>query len=209
MADLGDHDAAISAFTMAGMRTPEARAKETAIVRNIALKKRLRRELRKDTREMDPEAVRRNPPEKFSHGEFIVHSVDDTSYPNVDTTKRTGISGWFKLEVWDFYYNGLEFVVGIDEGLADDAGRWCILKPGSPPPTDSTYKPIRMFRLAQIPYANIVEVDLDGDEIYPQPHLYCRFANGGQPYEGFGRVLIGDYPWPLDPEKEFRLPRST
>jgi hypothetical protein len=43
MADLGDHDAAISAFTMAGMRTPEARAKETAIVRNIALKKRLLR----------------------------------------------------------------------------------------------------------------------------------------------------------------------
>ena len=67
---------------------------------------------------------------------------------------------------------------------------------------ENIYSQISTFLIARIPYENIVETDVDGDQYYPQPHIYCRFAHGGEPYEGFRRVLIGaDYPWPLAPTK--------
>ena len=63
-----------------------------------------------------------------------------------------------------------------------------------------------MFQLARIPYRNIVDVDMIGDEYYPQPHIYCRFADGGAPYEGFRYVLINDeFPWPMDPALQFKF----
>ena len=30
---------------------------------------------------------------------------------------------------------------------------------------------------------NIVECDEEGDEYYPGPHLYCKYAENGEPYE--------------------------
>lgn len=48
-------------------------------------------------------------------------------------------------------------------------------------------------------------MDLKGDEYYRGPHLYCRFADGGMPYEDVVCAELGDdYDWPLDAEK--RLP---
>lgn len=192
-------------FAYFGVSTAgEARSRESGVVRNIALKKRLHRELLRDPKLVDWEKARRHPRDKFAISEVIVHSVDDTTYPNVDS-RETGISGWFKLELWDFYFNGLEFGIRIDHGVIDDEGNWSAIEYGQQF-DKGKYREIKMFRLARIPYSNIVEVDVEGDEYYPQPHLYCRFANGGEPYEGFRRVLIDpDYPWPMDPAKEFRL----
>jgi hypothetical protein len=31
-----------------------------------------------------------------------------------------------------------------------------------------------------------------GDEYYPMPHLYCKYADAGLPYEAFGYFLLGD-----------------
>ena len=42
-----------------------------------------------------------------------------------------------------------------------------------------------------------------GDEYYPQPHLYCQYADNGEPYEGRGFYIIGDddgYEFSLEPE---------
>jgi hypothetical protein len=173
-------------------------------MRNIGLKKRLRRELRKDTGKIDWEKARLRPYEKFTHSEMIIHSVDDSSYPDHDSSE-VGISSWFKLELWDFYFNGLEFVVGIDGGIVDKQGNWAIAPHGKRWDAQ-TYREIKLFRLARIPFENIVEVDIDGDEYYPQPHLYCRYANGGEPYEGFRYVMAhDDYPWPMDPERQFKF----
>lgn len=192
-------------FSYFGISTaPEARSRDATIIRNIALKKRLRRELRKDNGKIDWESARRRPYEKFQHRKMIIHSVDDTSYPDHDP-HETGISGWFRLELWDFYFNGLEFVIGIDGAVADEDGSWAILPYGAPFDA-SVYEQVKLFRLARIPFASIVECDLDGDEYYPEPHLYCRFEHGGAPYEGFRFVRAdGDYPWAMDEERQFTL----
>jgi hypothetical protein len=192
-------------FSYFGISTAaQARYRESTITRNLALKKRLRKDLLKDAKSVDWDKAHRRPYEKFEHPEVIVHSIDDTIYPDVDV-EETGISGWFKLEVWDFYHNGLEFIIGVDYGVMDAEGHWSLIKYNQS--FDETkYKLIKMFCLARIPFRNIVDVDLIGDEYYPQPHIYCRFADGGEPYEGFRYVLISDeYPWPMEPDRQFDI----
>jgi len=33
---------------------------------------------------------------------------------------------------------------------------------------------------------------MSGDQYYPQPHLYCTFAESGEPYEGRSYFLLGN-----------------
>jgi hypothetical protein len=192
-------------FTYFGIsEAAEARYREATISRNIYLKKRLRKELLRDSKDIDWDKARINPYHKFKSSEIIIHSVDDTTYPGADV-KGTGISGWFQLEVWNFYHNGLEFIVGTTDGIVDSEGSWSIIEYNEPY-DEKKYEKIRMFVLARIPYRNIVDFDIIGDEFYPQPHIYCRFADGGEPYEGLRYVLISeDYPWPMDSKKQFNL----
>lgn len=63
---------------------------------------------------------------KFAHSEIIIHRIDDRSYPNTD--QKPGISGWFKLEILDFYHGGLEGILDIQYALSDDVTkRWALL----------------------------------------------------------------------------------
>ena len=91
-----------------------------------------------------------------------------------------------KAEVFDFYYNGIavftypyaqDVVVKISVEVSDEG----------------IYK-TQTFRtsvLGYIPYNNIIDYDLDGDEFYMYPHVFCDFANGDNPYE-FIRYAISD-----------------
>ncbi len=47
--------------------------------------------------------------------------------------------------------------------------------------------------IGNIPYDNIVEVDLEGDEFYNFPNFYCEFNNLGQPYEEVWNEPISYY----------------
>ncbi|MCC6336082.1 MAG: restriction endonuclease [Myxococcales bacterium] len=192
-------------FAYFGISTAsEARDRERAIVRNIGLRKRLRRELNA-LRRKEAKPFQAGP---FSHLRAIVHSIDDSSYPNADATEEVGISGWFRLELWDFYFNGLEFVMDVERGFIDNEGNWGVAEEGAEW-DQSRFREIKMYRLARIPFENIVEVDVDGDEYYPEPHLFCRFANGGQPYEGFRNLLLdGDETWPLEEDRRLVAPNE-
>jgi hypothetical protein len=45
-----------------------------------------------------------------------------------------------------------------------------------------------------------------GDEYYRQPHVFCRFANGGSPYETIGYAATEEpYRNPLEPEAQINL----
>jgi hypothetical protein len=92
-----------------------------------------------------------------------------------------GIGGWFKSEFCD---NGIEFLMRIQTAVADSRGRWAIV-----PYRDSTDREdlaeFRVYLVGCSPYRNIVDIDTIGDEFYPGAHLYCRFADGGEPWEKF------------------------
>ena len=136
---------------------------------------------------------------KFRHSEVIVHHIDDRTYPNVND--GVGISGWFKLEVLDFYHGGLEGILDLQHIFRDsETAKWCLISfERSKESYPSRLLRGKVFITGRIPWRDILYYDMRGDEYYPQPHLYCQFGNNGEPYEGRGFFLIGDvYEWELD-----------
>ena len=161
-------------FTYFGIsEAAEARYREATVTRSISIKKRLYKELRKPAKDVDWEKARKDPPEKFNISEAIIHSIDDTTYPDVDV-KSTGISGWFKLEIWDFYHNGIEFVVRVEYAVVDKDRCWALIEHDQKY-DENIYRKIKLFRLLRIPFRNIVDFDTIGDEYYPHPHIKQHF----------------------------------
>jgi hypothetical protein len=143
---------------------------------------------------------------KFAHSEVIVHRLDDTSYPQID--EGDAISGWFKLEILDFYHGGIEGILGIQYVLLDSlTPRWCRLTDDQ---SESLFPPRfsqgKAFKTGKIPWRNILHYDMRGDEYYPQPHLYCVYGDAGMLYEGFGFFVLGHgYEHELLPEHQMEL----
>jgi hypothetical protein len=143
---------------------------------------------------------------KFLHSEVIIHRIDDVSYP--DVVDSPGISGWFKLEVLDFYHGGLECILRIREALHDSATRkWSLITYEQ----SSLSFPVRFSKMnvivtGKIPWRNILHYDMRGDRFYPEPHLYCAFADSGMPYEGWGYFLAEKgYEWELSSDDKLEL----
>jgi len=177
-----------------------------AIKRDEKLRDNLHRDLLKSVTERVTLPRDSSRTAKFRHSEVIIRRIDDESYPNVDDSP--GISGWFKLEILDFYHGGLECVLDIESALLDSMTRkWCSLtyeqsKLSFPP----RFRKQNVFRTAKIPWRNILHYDMRGDRFYPQPHLYCAFADSGMPYEGWGYFLAEKgYEWELYADDKLEL----
>jgi len=151
-------------------------------------------------RPVNYEITRTRPFERFKSSSAIIHSIADTSYPDADIS-GDGISGWFRLEFFDLYHNGIEFITGIQYVVMTSDDSWAPVEYDYEPPSTALVK-LKTWHIGCIPYRNIVEIDLLGDEFYPVPHLYCQFADGSEPYEEFRyRLLANDsYPFQLPPE---------
>jgi hypothetical protein len=145
---------------------------------------------------------------KFRETEFIVRRLDDSTYPDSDPSP--GISGWFKLEIFDFYFNGIEGILNIECVLmSDQTGYWSQLTSDqSDEPFPCGFHRAKVFRTGKIPWRNIRHYDLRGDEYYPFPHLYCLYADNGMPYEGFRYYVISEddsYHFALRAEAQIEL----
>lgn len=103
-----------------------------------------------------------------------VNRLDD--YPNVDDGDK-GISPWFKSALLDTYHKGIKV--------------W--LRTGSLVNTPNGYRfrdfekgedgDLQVYLMGDIPYDSIEAVNMDGDEYYCFPHIYCHFSFNGEPYE--------------------------
>lgn len=165
----------------------EARESERRIKRNLVMKRRVQRELL--TESVSSREVLARPNQRFCSTEAIIHSIDDSEYPWVSEEPEGSISGWFKLEFWDTYFNGIEFILGIREIVIGKDEKWAILSHIDDVEGVDFFKS-KVWHIGRIPYRNIVEIDSSGDEYYPFPHIYCRFADRGEPYEGHVYRLI-------------------
>lgn len=166
----------------------------------------LRDDLHRDLLKSPAERMRSPVPSsrmtKFAHGEVIIHRIGDTTYPNVD--ESPGISGWFKLETFDFYHRGLECILDLQYALLGETRAWALLSCDQSEQTfPNELRIVKVFITGRIPFRNIRYYDMRGDEFYPQPHLYCQYADNGEPYESRGYYIIderGGYEFSLDPE---------
>jgi len=173
------------------------------IKRNLELRDALQKALLK------PPALRRtqgiaHPYDNFQYSRVIIRSLDDSSYPSVDDSP--GISGWFRVSLYDFYHNGIEVMLTVGYAIVDEEGGWRPIGYDGDYDEDA-FRRIKVWVIGRIPYQFISAYDLDGDEFYNEPHLYCSFSNDGEPYEEIVyRTVSGDkdYDWPLDQSR--RLP---
>ena len=149
------------------------------IRRNIKIKQRMRDDFIKKV--INPSETSKRPYTKFICPKAVIHSVDDYTYPKVNE-RASGISGWFNVELYNFYYNGLEVILSIEEYITDTNGHWDIVHHDDHIMKEK-YQSNNAFVVGRIPYENIVEYDLSGDDFYNSPHIYCDFKNNGTPYE--------------------------
>jgi hypothetical protein len=180
----------------------QAMANESAISRNIALKKRIRDDFLKPVGERKPGGP---PNPNFVFNNIIVRSVDDSKYPESDYDSAI-ISSWFKVEVYGFYYNGIELILNIRQVARNAEGLWGLTKEALDVSVPSGFRKLNAFVLGRVPYRFMVDYDMLGDEYYNQPHLFCRFANGGKPYESVGYAATEKpYLNTLEPENQISL----
>lgn len=142
----------------------------------------------------------------------IIKRSTQTDYPVANKTPKGQINNWFRANLWNYYHNGIEVIVSSNYKIIEDKdGNWDILDFRDS--RKNKYSNIKsILWIGQIPYSNIIDFDLEGDDIYNEPHVYCHFRNNGEPYEGFEYLekLEDDSRgnpayWPLDKSKRKTL----
>jgi hypothetical protein len=188
---------------------------ERALKRDLKLRDDMRREFLKPWNEVYREHSGnpvRHPYEKLRHAEAIIHRIGDDRYPDMED--GPGISSWFKVELFDFYHRGIKVILGIESGVIELGWGY----PGNKGWGITSYEAdfdhnrfrrIGIWKLGLIPFRNIRHYDLDGDEYYNFPHIYCLFSINGMPNEGLECAVVGEeeYDWPL--KDEFRIPEDA
>lgn len=109
--------------------------------------------------------------------DVIIRDVDRAdNYPDADGANK-GISPWFRVGLIDTYDKGI--LLGLRYGgLKECEGGYRFVDFVNGEESDRT-----ALLVANVPYDSIAEVNLDGDEYYNFPHVYCHFDFNGQPYD--------------------------
>jgi len=131
----------------------------------------------------------------------MIRDIHRDVYPEQDFS-TPGIYPWFKLEFFRTYHRGVSFVTGIESIHVNENGEWRIAAYKEEVPDG--WAQINAYVIGNIPYDNIVEIDMKGDEYYNYPHFYCEFNSLGQPYEEIWYEPTADYKdqvFSLDREK--------
>jgi hypothetical protein len=156
----------------------ERRDRVATVRRNISLANRMRKDFLLPA--FDAEEEMREPSVKFRWQRVLIRSIDDNSYPLL-VEQAVGISPWFKINLYDFYHNGLEVLFGHVDGIFTEGGKWDVLERGDS--RRGKYPQTKFHEIGRIPFENIIDYDLHVNEFGDGPHIYCDYRSNGQPYE--------------------------
>lgn len=113
--------------------------------------------------------------------EVIIRDVNRLEkYPDIH--KEKGISSWFKSEAVGTYArknSGIELCLSgysLKKELSINKFVYAELP-------NKTGDEFTCFLLGRIPFDKVIDVDWDGDEYYPIPHIYCDFGSKRGLYE--------------------------
>lgn len=184
----------INKFLEAELTPPKpktnSRASRTAFKQKYALSKRIEKALTRNFTKEElfkyRELLMYDPSRKFKYDKLIVRSIEDNSYPEITYNEQEKPS-WTKLELWDFYDNGLEFVsMSTRQVVLEKDGSWSFCD-------SSNANAIGCCIFFRIPFDNMVEYDNEPDGYYGYPTLYVEYKNNGSPVEKQFYGLIGFY----------------
>jgi hypothetical protein len=184
----------------------EARLKEVALRKNINIKHRMRCAF--EQKLPDLEKARNEMRHQFAYASFIIRSIDDSSYPEVDSRESGHISSWFRVEPWDYYWNGVEVCLGGVKAIIDRQLNWALIDINDEHDR-GVYSEVSVIRIGRIPFRNIIDFDDEGDEYYRYPHIFCTFVDGGTPYEDILFEINDQSRRRLDPAKRLTSREST
>ena len=107
--------------------------------------------------------------------------------------KSKGISPWFKVGLEETYHSGIH--VGLRYGslsIYPDGYRFTNHK-------ENEEADLKVMLMGEIPFDVIEAVNIEGDEFYSFPHIFCHFPFKSQPYKRlfFCEVIMQDHghPW--------------
>ena len=126
-------------------------------------------------RQQFEEEIQRCKREKLRKDVIIRHVNRLDDYPNSQETK--GISPWFKVGLLDTYHKGIKVGLGWEGLIENPHGlRKADYRAGE-------RGELNAMLTGEIPYDFIETMNVDGDEYYYLPHIFCHFAHNGEPYE--------------------------
>ena len=151
---------------------------EKKIQQRLSLKKRLELELS---------------PLYYDHNirrKIIIRSIDDNTYPEA-TENQLNTFSWCWLEYYKPYYKGIAFFSNIVAVCINtNKQTWSLCDYNEKMPANCIR--ISAYKVVGIPYENIIDFDIEGDEYYSYPHIYCKFNSSNTEYEA---------PWYVPVEK--------
>ncbi|MDR3007447.1 MAG: hypothetical protein LBV59_05900 [Sphingobacterium sp.] len=145
----------------------EVQSMEQQFKRNLDLKKNIERDFAR--------WLNYAPENRDRNSKFIIRAFDGNQYPHSNGPDEHGEYSWFGAEIKSLFYDGLEFITAIKDLYVDKEGRWTLTEiPNS--------KRIRTAQVSCILFSDIVDYDINGDEYYNCPHIYCKFFHKGSPF---------------------------
>jgi hypothetical protein len=126
-------------------------------------------------RDIFKEEIQRCRAQKLRKDVVIRHVNRLDSYPDIN--ESPGISPWFKVGLIDTYHKGIKVGLGW-HGIVETQGGYRQVNYKTREQSDIT-----ALLTGEIPYDYIESMNVDGDEYYYLPHIFCHFANHGEPYE--------------------------
>ncbi|REG82022.1 SMEK domain-containing protein [Algoriphagus antarcticus] len=134
---------------------------------------------------------------RFMYSSLNIRSIEDRSYPELVENEK-GYNNWMKLELWDFYPNGLEFVVQYSKKVVVKNGKdWRFA-------LNNEEGALNCCLFLRLPYENIVELEMETDDYNSYPTIFVEYLNDDSPFEQEVYGLIGFYK-----REKMQKPRKT
>lgn len=139
--------------------------------RNLELKKKIAKDF--------GEWLNYSPENRKVRSRMLLRAFDDVQYPNENEPDEFGEYSWFRAEIKSLYYKGIEYILRIEEIQIFEDYTWDFVTYGDEP----TGNLVKVAKVGQINFADIIGYDIDGNEYHNYPHLYCKFKYSGTPFE--------------------------
>ncbi|MCI6051315.1 restriction endonuclease [Phocaeicola plebeius] len=125
----------------------------------------------------------KNPSRKFNYSKVIIKSIYDNVYPF--SNKDDQPSSWFISFLHDIYNNGIQLHLDAfryEEIVVDCCGNWMLKKDFNNCQDQSDILELKVNIIGRIPYYNIANIKMNGDDFYSEPIIICVFDEISGPF---------------------------
>lgn len=136
--------------------------------------------------DLNRETVQRlqsDPSWRFKESEIIVCSIYDEVYPGSNENDESDT--WFRSFLHDTWNDGIQLHLAswiYETIVINPIGQWMTKKEFDQISYEGETLELKVNIIGRIPFYNIVDIDEEGDNYFPYPHLFCIFAGKEGPF---------------------------